>query len=104
MVYGKEEIKALARDGDGEFTDMDLEELVALPHVRCPLLDRVIPVDRCADCRYQRDGEWQYKSKKTGFVGWVLCGAPSFIESKNDDSRTVKYGGKEWRAVPPRWK
>ena len=104
MVYGEEDIKALARGEDGEFTDMDLEELMALPYVRCPLLDRAIPVDRCVDCRYQQGGEWQYTSKKTGVVGWVLCGAPSIIERRNDDSRTIKYGGKEWRTVPLRWK
>ena len=101
MVYGEEEIKALAR---GESGEVDLEEFVALPHVRCPLLDSVIPIDRCADCRYQRDGDWQYPSKKSGFVGWMMCGAPPFIETRNDDSCTVKYGGKLWRAVPPRWK
>jgi hypothetical protein len=101
MVYGEEEIKALARGENGE---VDLEEFVALPHVRCPLPDSVTPVDRCADCRYKRDGEWQYQSKKRGVVGWVLCGAPLSIEKRNNDSRTVKYGGKEWRAVPPRWK
>jgi len=104
MVYGEEEIKALARGENGELTDLNLEEFVALPYVKCPSLNRAVPVDRCVDCRYHRGGEWRYKSKKRGVVGWVLCGAPSFIEERNDDSRMVKYGGKEWRSVPPRWK
>lgn len=104
MVYGKEEIKGLAGDDKGEFTDLDIEERVALPHVRCPLLGRVIAIDRCTDCRYQRGGEWHYKSQKTGIVGWVLCGAPTGIEKKNDDSRLFMHGGKEWRVVPPRWR
>ena len=104
MVYGEEEIKALARGENGELTDLNLEEFVALPYVKCPSLNMAVPVDRCVDCRYHRGGEWRYKSKKRGVVGWVLCGAPSFIEERNDDSRMVKYGGKEWRSVPPRWK
>ena len=106
VVYGKEEIKALAGDDKGEFTDLDIEERVALPHVRCPLLGRVIAIDRCTDCRYQRGGEWHHTSQKTGIVGWVLCAAPASIEKRNDndDGRTVTYGGKEWRVVPPRWR
>ncbi len=104
MIYGKEEIKALAGDNKGEFTDLDIEERIALPHVRCPSLGRVIAVDRCTDCRYQRDGEWHCTSRKRGVVGWVLCSAPTRIEKTNDDSRSFMYGGKEWRVVPPRWR
>lgn len=104
MVYGKEEIKALAGDGKGEFTDLDIEERIALPHVRCPLLGSVIAVDRCTDCRYQRGGQWRHKSQKTGIVGWVLCGAPPSIEKRNDDGRALMYKGKKIRVVPPRWR
>ena len=104
MVYGKEEIKALAGDGKGEFTDLDIEERIGLPHVRCPLLGSVIAVDRCTDCRYQRGGQWHHKSQKTGIVGWVLCGAPPSIEKRNDDGRTSTYNGKKIRVVPPRWR
>ncbi|ODS33519.1 MAG: hypothetical protein SCARUB_01343 [Candidatus Scalindua rubra] len=104
MVSGKEEIKALAGDNKGEITDIDIEESVALPHVKCPLFGRVIAVDRCADCRYQRGGEWHCTSRKRGVVGWVLCGSPSSIERRNDDGRKVIYGGKEWNVVPPRWR
>ena len=104
VVYGKEEIKALAGDNNGEITDLNIEERIALPHVRCPLLGRVIAMDRCTDCRHQRGGQWNYKSQKTGIVGWVLCGAPPSIEKRSDDSRVVTYGGKKIRVVPPRWR
>ena len=104
MVYGKKEIEALAGKNKGEFTDLDIEEHVALPHVECPLLGRVIAVDRCTACRYQRGGQWNPKSPKRGVVGWVLCSAPPTIERRSDDGRKVKEGEKEWRAVPPRWR
>jgi len=103
MVCGEKEVIALAGKDKGEFTDLDIEEYVALPHVKCPLLGRVTAVDRCTACRYQRGGQWNLKSQKRGAAGWVLCGAPPTIERRSDDSRTMKDGGKEWRAVPPRW-
>ncbi len=104
VVYGRKEIMALDGNKNGEITDLNIEERIALPHVSCPMLGKVIAIDRCTDCRHQRGGQWNYKSQKTGVVGWVLCGAPQSTEKRSDDSRVVTYAGKEIRVVPPRWR
>ena len=85
MVYGEEE-------------HVDL-----LPNVVCPIFDKFISVARCSGCRYQRGGEWQHQSKKEGVAGWLFCGAPSRLESKDKEACKVVYGEKEMLMVPPKW-
>ena len=92
-----------------EFSERNLdmeyeeEEHANLPRVKCPTFDKLVTVDQCMDCRYQRGREWQYQSKKKGVVGWVQCGAPSRLEPKDKEARKVVYGEKEMLMVPPKW-
>ena len=92
-----------------EFTERILDlvfEEEETTQVACPVLDKSVAVDRCAGCRYWRGGRWQeHQSKKRkGVVGWLLCGAPSHIESRRKDAhKVVAYGGKEMLMVPLKW-
>ena len=91
-----------------EFTERILDlvfEEEETTQVACPVLDKSVAVDRCAGCRYWRGGRWQeHQSKKRkGVVGWLLCGAPSHIESRRKDAHEVVYGGKEMLMVPLKW-
>lgn len=104
MIYGKEEIEALAMNGGSVLTDLHKDEGgYDLPHVACPATGKVIGIDRCATCRYQRGTESPHKSKKTGVVGWVLCGAPHDLGLEPEEDRKVLYGGKKMRIIPQMW-
>ena len=94
-----------------ERTDLDdQDEDLDLPIVECPLDSKEVTIDHCADCLYQRWGEWEYSDKNIGLVGWVLCAAPSNLDQvheqlkKTPEGRIEDIKGKKVQMLAPLWK
>ncbi len=94
-----------------ERTDLDdQDDDLDLPVVECPLGSEEVTIDRCADCLYQRRGEWENPEKNIGLVGWVLCAAPSNLDKvhellkKTPEGKIRDIKGKKVQMIAPLWK